>query len=393
MLLNLKDPKVELARQLRTLSGRKSHQKILLEGKEAIQWAPSLEYVIATERFDPSFIHTLQAPVFFTTEGILKKITETSFLIPIIGVTSKPHFSPLTSDIVLVLDGVKDHGNIGCLARTLWGLGFSDILSSDQEADLYFRKTIDASRGTVFKMNYQSLPSQVIYELLKKEGYSIGVTTVQESTLQPFVEVQSGKIALVLGNESQGVSPFFLEKADFKIKIPMITPLDSYNVAVSGSMSLYELKTKVILAMLIQKIQKSLGRNLSVLHLWSRHLFNQALQEGTPYCASHAILMMMLHCEGSVLKETLQTHSQLPIEDFQKSLSFLEKKGIIQGTDTLSITAFGETELSKIWLVHEKIEEQLFNGFSADQKRAFLLSLGQMIHNCEKIAPFPFQSP
>ena len=63
MLLNLKDPHVELARSLRTHSGRKAHQKILLEGKEAIQWAPSLEFVITTEGFDPSFIKSQQFPL------------------------------------------------------------------------------------------------------------------------------------------------------------------------------------------------------------------------------------------------------------------------------------------------------------------------------------------
>eukprot|EP00188_Purpureofilum_apyrenoidigerum_P000758 Plantae.Rhodophyta-Purpureofilum_apyrenoidigerum.ctg13653.p1 GENE.Plantae.Rhodophyta-Purpureofilum_apyrenoidigerum.ctg13653~~Plantae.Rhodophyta-Purpureofilum_apyrenoidigerum.ctg13653.p1 ORF type:complete len:260 (+),score=37.93 Plantae.Rhodophyta-Purpureofilum_apyrenoidigerum.ctg13653:124-903(+) len=81
--------------------------------------------------------------------------------------------------------------------------------------------------------------------LLKREGFVLVVTTLEEGAV-PFEEVEflnMDKICLVFGNEERGVSTKLLESADYKVFLPMVGMVQSFNVSVTFSQCLYYLNT------------------------------------------------------------------------------------------------------------------------------------------------------
>src|SRR5271157_3693738 len=97
-ITSIKDPRVVEARELTSASARARKRKCLLEGAESIQWALSahlpIEHVFyqAAISDDPLLITLCEKclPCYAVTDGILKKISDTSYLVPYIGVAHLP---------------------------------------------------------------------------------------------------------------------------------------------------------------------------------------------------------------------------------------------------------------------------------------------------------------
>ena len=188
---SIKDEKVVLARELKNYRERQKYNKFLLEGEEIILWAIenniSINYIITSykeeAKINPIILHNVQN-IFFATEGIIKKITDTSYLVPIIGVGNIRNF-PINDDFILVLDEVRDFGNIGTIIRTGQAFGINNFISTDSNFDLFQRKTIEASRGKAFSTNiryFKNVCDTILY--LKKNNYQIITTSPYGTNLQ-----------------------------------------------------------------------------------------------------------------------------------------------------------------------------------------------------------------
>ena len=106
---------------------------------------------------------------------------------------------------MVVLDDVKDYGNIGTIIRTCHAFGIRTVISTSPEFDLYQQKTIEASRGSVFATSittYQNSTAAVQH--LRQSGYQIVATSPRGNSLQSLVELKPQPVALIVGNESGG---------------------------------------------------------------------------------------------------------------------------------------------------------------------------------------------
>ena len=87
---SIKDPRIVLARALRTRKGRDTHGKILLEGEQIFDWAiergVQVELVLTTETGVTARYSRQGIEVFVVSEGIQKKVTDTRYVIPVVGV-------------------------------------------------------------------------------------------------------------------------------------------------------------------------------------------------------------------------------------------------------------------------------------------------------------------
>lgn len=144
-----------------------------------------------------------------------------------------------SQDNFLLLDNIQDPGNMGTILRTADSLNMNQILVTKGSADVYNLKVVRSTMGAIFRIKVievANLP-KVIKELKK---HKVKVYATDLSTDKSIYDVDYKKSAIVIGNESNGVSQDVLEEATERIKIPMIGKTESLNAAVATSVILYE---------------------------------------------------------------------------------------------------------------------------------------------------------
>ncbi len=142
-------------------------------------------------------------------------------------------------DIIVVLDGVQDPGNLGTILRTVDSVNLKQIILSQGCADQYNPKVVRSTMGAIFRLNI--IETKNIIETLKeirKNKYKIMATSLE--TNESIYTVDYNKKAIIIGNEANGVSKEVLEMANEKIKIPMLGKTESLNAAVATGVILYE---------------------------------------------------------------------------------------------------------------------------------------------------------
>lgn len=140
---------------------------------------------------------------------------------------------------VLVLDGLEKPGNVGALLRTADGAGALCSLLAGDGLDLGNPSLIRASQGSVFTHPTYALSSEEALSWLRERGFTL-VACTPEAQQSYWDAPLSGKVALLLGTEHAGLSPFWRAAAAQQVSIPMRGEADSLNVAVAGALLLYE---------------------------------------------------------------------------------------------------------------------------------------------------------
>lgn len=198
--------------------------------------------------------------------------------------------------------------------------------------------------------------------------------------------LQAKPLALVVGNETAGISQEIMRQADVVVQIPMSGTVESLNVGVATGISLYELKFRMVLTMLTNFIRSNMGREINVTGKMVMQAFDAELRKVSDLNGIQMVLLMMLACDRTM---TLQqagkdtgTFGQ-ELEDLLHPL--LTKHYIEQETDILRITEEGERVLAQLWNVVERAENQVLAGFSEQEKGEFLDYLKRIQRNCEKV--------
>ena len=142
---------------------------------------------------------------------------------------------------ILLLDRLKDPGNLGLILRTAEAAGVAGVFLSPGSVELYNPKVVRASRGAIFRVPaFRNADLIGVIEKLKVRGTE--VLSAQMGGV-PFRDVdRSGRFGLILGNETFGVEPTLDAQADLRVMIPMAEGVDSINVAVSAGVILFGMK-------------------------------------------------------------------------------------------------------------------------------------------------------
>lgn len=401
-ITSIKDERIVEARELTSASGRARLHKLQLESEESIQWA--LEANLAIEhvfystnlrRYD--FLETLQArdiPCYAVSDGILKKISDTSYLVPIIGIAhlpAEPAEQKPVSDFILVLDRVQDHGNLGTIIRTASAFGIRDLVSTTPEMDIYFKKVVSASRGKAFEVYLQKFASaREAITALKQWGYQIVATSPYARDIQSMARLQQKPVALVVGNETAGISDEIVQVADVVVQIPISGLVESLNVGVATGISLYELKFRMVLTMLSNHIRSNFGREVNVTGQMIMQAFDHALQRATDLHGVQVILLMMLACDRQMTRAQAGRDTATFGAELDELLHPLLQKQYIAltqpgGQDTFQITPEGERAIAQLWAIVEKSENEVLSGFSDQEKQQLISYLKRIQANCSAI--------
>lgn len=144
-----------------------------------------------------------------------------------------------TLPLIVVLAGIQDPGNLGTIVRSAEAFGADGVICLPGTVNVWNPKAVRASAGSVFRVPILSVEEQLALTELREAGVRIFATTVQGAQPADLVDL-ADPVALVIGNEGNGVPPELAAKTDGAVTIPCPGPVESLNAAVAASVLLYE---------------------------------------------------------------------------------------------------------------------------------------------------------
>lgn len=141
--------------------------------------------------------------------------------------------------LLLVLEGIEKPGNLGAILRSADGAGANAVLLVDCVLDCYNPNAIRSSQGLIFALPVVNVERAQLLEWLQARGIQAVATTPDTQSLHWDVDY-TRPTALFFGSESHGLSDYWLDQAEQRIRIPMAGQADSLNVAAAAAVCLYE---------------------------------------------------------------------------------------------------------------------------------------------------------
>ena len=140
----------------------------------------------------------------------------------------------------VVLDELQDPGNVGTIIRTAAAAGCTGIILTKGCTDVFASKVVRASMGSIFNVPiFEGLTNNEVVSYFAQHSINILATSLDSSNV--YFEVDFNKsIAVVFGNEGNGVSRQLLENALDRLYIPLLGRVESLNVAAAAAVILYE---------------------------------------------------------------------------------------------------------------------------------------------------------
>jgi len=254
LLSSAQNERVKLWSSLQEKKHRDRLRMFIIEGihllKEAISAKAQIEAIVYdADRGLPAEILALQDQVegytewFKATTNIMGKCTGTTSPPPVFAVLGK-----LSNDeaglykpdgLVVLLDGVRDPGNVGTIIRSADAVGADAVILGKGCVDLYNPKTVRSTMGSLFHMPIIEGDLKGYIERAKAQGIDIVGTSLQATQNCYEYSWKQGSW-LVMGSEGDGLSAEVEALVNETIIIPMAGQSESLNVAMATTVLLYE---------------------------------------------------------------------------------------------------------------------------------------------------------
>lgn len=231
MIESLENQKVKYLAKLNISKHRKKEGKFIVEGKHLVDEARKLGLL------EEAFSIDLLDGYTQLSKAVMQKICNTDTVVTEIGLCKMITKNSL-SDRLLILDAIQDPGNMGALMRSAVAFGFNTIILGNGCVDIYNDKVIRSSQGAIFKLNF--IYADLLEFIPKITDYDIYGTDVVNGVMLESVN-SFNKLAIVLGNEGNGISLSIKNLINKNIYIPMQNT-ESLNVSVAGGIIMYALR-------------------------------------------------------------------------------------------------------------------------------------------------------
>lgn len=223
---------------------RDKENKFLLEGfkciSEAYEAGVDIEYAFVSDEKRYGF---LGEKAIVTNEAVLKKVSTTDSPPDAVAVALKKTYS--VNDLknakkVVLLENVKDLGNLGTILRTSTAFGADALVLYGREcADIYNPKCVRSSVGNLWKIPVVYIES---FDELQKyfAGFNCVATLPHASSYLKDFKAQL-PLLVMFGSEADGLSDEMIGFSTDSVKIEMASSVESLNLSVSCAVVLYKL--------------------------------------------------------------------------------------------------------------------------------------------------------
>jgi TrmH family RNA methyltransferase len=251
MITSLSNAKVKLVRALARRRARYAARQFVIEGVRLIEEAagagivPALVLYAARVDEEPRahiLLDRLRAAtpkVYAVSDAVMQAVSSTEApqgIAAVVSFVELPLPTPL--QFVLILDAVRDPGNVGTILRSARAAGVDAVFFAPGTADPYNDKVVRAAMGAHFRVPLRVAPWKDIHSLLH------GIPRVYLADARGEIDYAradwSRPVALIVGGEAEGASDAAKEIATARVNIPMRGGAESLNAAMAATVLLFE---------------------------------------------------------------------------------------------------------------------------------------------------------
>ncbi|WP_455972616.1 TrmH family RNA methyltransferase [Bacteroides congonensis] len=143
---------------------------------------------------------------------------------------------------IVVIDSVVDATNIGAIFRSAAALGIDAVLLTRNSCEPLNRRAVRVSMGSVFFVPWTWMDGSL--SELRNLGFRTAAMALTDNSISidnPILAVEP-KLAIVMGNEGNGLPCETIAEADYVVRIPMSHGVDSLNVAAAAAVAFWQLR-------------------------------------------------------------------------------------------------------------------------------------------------------
>ncbi len=241
--MSLSKNQIKLINSLRQKKYRKINNLFLAEGvkviNELINSSLKVDSIFAVKGFKSE--NCSSDRITYISDTDLKKISSLKKPNKVLGIFHIPEKkTPDNKGLIIALDTINNPGNFGTIIRLCDWFGIAQLICSEDTIDCYNQKVIQATMGSVTRVNilYTNL-----YKYIKEVKKPVFIADMEGANV--YKTELPKEAVLVLGNEANGVSGEIRELIDCKLTIPRfgtVQKTESLNVATATSILISEFK-------------------------------------------------------------------------------------------------------------------------------------------------------
>ncbi len=247
---------IEWIEQLRAQIRRREDPWVVLEGRHAVEaalggwwdvagvlageesvWEPPAWSGLDLLRWPRREIEALAGYAFHRgVIGLARQPEETGDLPSLLGELSD-------EALIVVCPNLSDAANAGAILRNAAALGAEAVIFGREGVSPFERKAVRASAGALFRIPVRVADGGQILRCLKAGGFSmVGACCGDGIPDVATYEPPADRLALVIGSEAKGLSPFWEAACDAHVTVPMASGMDSLNAAAASAVLLWEIQ-------------------------------------------------------------------------------------------------------------------------------------------------------
>lgn len=244
MITSPQNERVKLAHALQTQAkARRKHGKIALEGvrliNDALDQGLAPDFILHLPTIDPDALrHASALALLSVAPEIMRLVCETETpqgAVGIFAMPDRPFPTPLTR--LLIVDGVRDPGNLGALLRTAVAAGVEAVVLSPDCVDPYNPKALRAGMGAHFRVPLAERTWDDIQTMCAP--LTVWLADMDGDSAYDAVDWTEPH-ALIVSSEAHGASDSAQSVAARRVFIPMAASTESLNAAAAAAVLLFE---------------------------------------------------------------------------------------------------------------------------------------------------------
>jgi TrmH family RNA methyltransferase len=244
------NPRVQYVRALARRRARQRERRFAVEGIRLVEevlragMMPALTFF--TEGLDTAargqtILAELQArgvSLLPVSDAVMRAMSDTQTPQGILAVVPFPQLMPPSNpSLLLIVDGMRDPGNLGTLLRTAEAAGVEEALLAPGTVDLYNPKVVRGAMGAHFRLPIRARDWARIADAVSTMQVLLADVRGEQAYDRVDWRVPS---ALIVGGEAEGASGRASELATIRVSIPMHGGTESLNAAVAAAIILFE---------------------------------------------------------------------------------------------------------------------------------------------------------